>query len=500
MADKEPTVIVRTAKKKGRTVKTRAGAPPPRPDPAPELPEDGAEGRDAWGSKIGFIFAAIGSAIGLGSIVRFPFITAENGGAAFVLIYAGIMLLVGVPMMMSEFALGRRAQRNPVGVFKVLRDKDNTKWRIAGFWYLFVTLVIMVWYTPLVGWVLRYIFASITGSYFGDPVAYFAEIQEGPDALLWTFLVLALVALVVARGISGGIEKINLIMIPSIFAIIVGLVVYAATLAGGSSGYSFYLEPDWGDVSGSTIKAAVAQAFFSLSLGSGAMIVYASYLGRKENLASNALTISVSTLGFAFLAGLMVFPMLSAFGLLEGAAGGIGLIFGPLPAAFASMGQPLGNIVGSIFFLGTFFAAFTSAIALVEPATSYLKDEWHLDRKRATILVCEVIMGLAILAALDSAFLNLAAGNGTDLGVLVGGIFVALFVGTVLKGLTRDEMDTAERGPRVGRVVYPLVRFVLPLVLVVMAAIALFGNPAVAGLEASDGFIDDVRNFLNGGP
>ncbi|MDX1610913.1 MAG: sodium-dependent transporter [Candidatus Thermoplasmatota archaeon] len=456
----------------------------------------GDEERGEWGSKLGFIFAAIGSAIGFGSLARFPFVTADNGGAAFVLIYAGIMLVVGVPMMMAEFAIGRASRRNPVGAFAKLRDKAKSKWRAAGFFYLALTVWLLSWYAVTVGWVLRYVFSSTTGSYFADPTTYFANIQEGPAALLFTVIVAVLTFLVVGRGIEGGIEKLNLVMIPSIFVILVGLTIYAATLDGVGAGYEFYLSPDWGEVSAGTIKAAVAQAFFSLSLGSGAMLVYASYIGKQENLASNALTISVSTLGFAFLAGLLVFPLLAGFDLLGSAQPGIGLIFGPLPAAFASLGAPLGQVVGTTFFVATFFAAFTSAVALLEPSVSYLCDEFEIPRRKATFLMAEIVIGLAILPSLSTRFLNLEAGSGTDVLILLGGVLVALFIGLHMKDRAREEMDAGEGRLFIGRWVNPVVRYAMPVLLGVLTLVALFGNPEILGLEASEGFVHELAAWF----
>lgn len=449
--------------------------------------------RAQWNSRMGFVLSAIGSAVGFGSIARFPMNAANNGGAAFVLLYAGIMLLVGIPLMIAEFSLGRSAQRNTVGTFVTLQNNARTRWRHAGLLYVLVAAFFLSWYAAVSGWVLRYAFASPTGAYFSAPGAYFLEASEGPDALFWHFGVMLLTLAAVTGKISKGIEKLNLVLMPTLFVSIVGLAIYAATLDGASAGYTFYLQPEFGALTLGVVIAAVGQAFFSLSLGQGAMMTYASYLPRDQSLASNALVIAGSTLVFALTCGFMIFPMLSAFGLLGTEQAGLGLIFGPLSLAFASMGSPTGQIVGTLFFSVTFFAAFTSAVSLTEPAIAYVTEEWRAPRWKSALLVVLVIYSAGIPVALSTDLLNLEGGKITDVAVILGGLLIALYVGWVApRRLSRERMDSGE-GLRLARFAFPIVRWVMPAVLVALLVFAILGTPcALSGGAAGPGLLDEL--------
>jgi neurotransmitter:Na+ symporter, NSS family len=452
------------------------------------------EPRAQWNTRIGFVLAAMGSAIGFGSIARFPMNAANNGGAAFILLYAVIMLLVGVPMMISEFSLGRTAQSNTVGTFQKLTGNPKTGWRAAGMFYWILAAFFLSWYAVIAGWVFRYVFASATGAYFDDPGAYFASAQEGPQALFWMAAVMGFTLLAMLSVISKGIERLNLVMMPALFVIVVGLVIYAATLDNVAAGYEFYLKPQWNAVTLGVVTAAVGQAFFSLSLGQGAMMTYASYLPKSASLARNSLMISISTLTFAFISGLLIFPLLSSFNLLDTGQAGLGLIFGPLTQAFSSMGSPLGNIVGTLFFLGTFFAGFTSAVSLVEPAISYVTEAHKVSRKRAAVLICLAIYTAGIAVAFSVKLLDFEGGVLTDVAVIIGVLLIALYVGWFSpKAKARARLDSGDEGPRLGWYVYPLVRYVMPVVLSVLLFFALMGTPCfLSGGGASEGLVELV--------
>lgn len=443
------------------------------------------EQRGQFGTRIGFILAAIGSAVGFGSIARFPMNAANNGGAMFLLMYLFIMLLFGIPIMIAELSMGRTAQRNTVGAFRVLTGKTRPKWMGVGFLYFLVAAFILSYYSILSGWTLRYFFGSMTGAYFNDPDAYLTATQEGPWALIWHAVVMVLTAVVLTGTVSKGIEKVNLVMMPALFLIIVGLAVYAATLPNVAAGYEFYLQPDLTAFTLPVMAAAVGQAFFSLSLGQGAMMTYASYLPKRTSLATNASIISLSTLCFAVTCGFLIFPLLSTFGLLSGERAGLGLIFGPLAQAFAEMGQPLGNIIGALFFLATFFASFTSAVSLAEPAISYAIEEHKLDRRRASILICALIYIAGIAVAFNSNLLDLEGGALTDFFVILGGFTIALYVGwfsPVAQAIAR--MDEGE-GVKLGRFVRPLMQWVMPLVLGVLLLFSITGTPCFLSGDAN---------------
>ena len=469
-ASKEPA----TARKAGRT--------------APGKPEE----RGAFGSRLGFILAAIGSAVGFGSIARFPMNAANNGGAMFLVTYALIMLLIGIPLMIAEFSLGRTAQKNTVAAFPVLTGEPRTRWRGAGVLFFLLAAFVLSYYAILSGWTLRYFFASLTGAYFDDQSTFLTETTEGPIALGWHAIVLILTALVLMTTISKGIEKVNLVMMPLLYAIIIGLAIYAATLPNVGAGYRFYLDPSADAFTLPVISAAVGQAFFSLSLAQGAMMIYSSYLPRTSSLASNATMISGATLTFATMCGFMIFPLLATFGLLTGETAGLALIFGPLAQAFAQMGQPTGQIVGSFFFLATFFASFTSALSLAEPAVAYVVERYRIDRRRAAILVCALIYIAGIAVAFDQALLDLEGGVLTDVFIITGGLLIALFVGWYTpKDVAIARMDESDKGWRFGRFVYPIMRYVMPVILGVLLVFAILGTPCfLSGGSESIGLVE----------
>ncbi len=468
-------------------------------------PEESTE-RMQWASRVGFILAAMGSAVGFGSLARFPMNVANNGGAVFVVLYAIIMVLVGIPMLMAEFSLGRSSQQNTVGTFKHQTNNPRTKWRIAGWFWFIVPTLLLAWYAVVSGWMLRLAFASIAGTYFDDPGVYIANMVDGPGALLWALVVLALTGAVVVFGIAKGIERLNLVLMPTLFAMVIGLAIYAIFLPDSGPGYTFYMQPDFGDIDMSTIIAAVGQAFFSLSLAMGAILIYSSYLSKKSSLAENAIWVSGSTLVFAIISGFMIFPMLSAFGQLEAAEGeaGIGLILGPLTQAFANMsvdfGLAVGMAVGAIFFLAVFFASFTSAVSLSEPAIAYIVEERGVDRKRAVMIVMLVIFSAGIVAALHEPLLDFISGALTDVQVIIGGLILATFVGLKLaKRQAREQMDECESGLRLSWYAYPLVKFVMPAVLVVLLFFSVIGTPCgLTGGEPGLGVIEQISAFTGG--
>lgn len=448
--------------------------------------------RAQWATGIGFILAAMGAAIGFGSISRFPMNVANNGGAAFLLLYGIIMLVVGIPMLIAEFSIGRDAQSNTVGAFRKLTDNPRTKWRVAGVLFFLIGAYFMSWYSVAAGWVLRYIFASASGAYFDQPGGYLFDVVEGPDALFWHAMVMILTTIIVVGNIAKGIERLNLVLMPILFTMIIGLVIYAATLPGGAAGYEFYLKPDFSRLSVPVFSAAVGQAFFSLGVGIGSMMIYASYLPRRASLAKNAAIISVSTLIFATICGLMIFPMLSSFGLLGSGAAGFDLIFGPLAQAFASLGMPWGPIVGTLFFSATFFAAFTSAVALTEPAIAYVTEEHGVDRRRAAILVCALVYVFGIFAALSSSLLALEGGAITDMLVILGGLLIALYVGWWSPAAkARARMDESDEGWKLSAFVYPIVKYAMPVILGVLLVFTILGTPCgLSGGAAAGGLVD----------
>jgi neurotransmitter:Na+ symporter, NSS family len=464
------------------------------------------EERQQWGSRIGFILAAMGSAVGFGSLARFPMNVANEGGAVFVVLYAFIMLLVGIPMILSEFSLGRSSQANTVETFSRQTGNPRTKWRIAGHFWWIVPSLLLAWYAIVSGWMLRLAFESMTGAYFDDPGLHIANMIEGPAALIWALVVLALTGSVVVFGIAKGIERLNLVLMPTLFLMVIGLAVYALFLPNSGPGYTFYLQPDFGAVNLGTITAAVGQAFFSLSLAMGAILIYASYLPKKSSLAENAFWVAGSTLVFATICGFMIFPMLASFGMLDEARGtaGIGLILGPLTQVFAQMGTDfglgVGIAVGTIFFLAVFFASFTSAVSLTEPAIAYFAEDRGLGRTRAVLLVVLVIFTAGILVAFNEVLLDFISGPITDVQVIIGGLILAIFVGyKIKKPQAISQMDECEKGLRLSWYAYPLVKFVMPIVLSILLFFSVMGSPCLLTDGAPGyGVIEEISRFMGG--
>jgi len=338
--------------------------------------------RETWATRVGFIIAAVGSAVGLGNVWQFPFQTGANGGAAFIVVYLAAVFLIGFPAMLAEFVIGRRAERNPIDAFARLGHRD---WRVVGAIGTISAFWILSFYSVVGGWVIRYIVGSATGAYFSGSEAYFGAISAGPEAIGLHALFMALTVGVVAFGVTDGIERSTKLMVPSIVVLLGGLAIWAATLDGGGAGYAYYLSPDIDTLVaniGSILPAAVGQAFFTLSLGMGAMLTYASYLGRDDSLPADGATIVVLNTFVGLLAGLVVFPILFSLGIDPG-SGGLGAAFITLAGAFAQL--PAGRLLGVVFFVVLLLAALSSAISLLEVVTAYLVD--NTDRSRSTLAV-----------------------------------------------------------------------------------------------------------------
>ncbi len=395
-------------------------------------------GREQWQSRIGFIAAAAGSAIGLGNIWRFPFITGRYGGGAFVLLYILILIFVGYPVMNSELLLGRKTQRAAVGAFKTLAP--GTPWVLVGYMGVLAGFVILSYYSVVAGWALAYMFKS--GTYMAAdavPGDIFVGLITNPGAILFYHTVFMLFCIgIVAGGIEKGIERWSLILMPALFILLIILIIRSVTLPGAGAGISFYLKPDLANFSGEGFLAALGQVFFSLSLGMGCMITYGSYLSKKEDIPLDAKYIVASDTSIALLAGFVIFPAVFAFGLEPGA--GPGLTFITIPAVLAKMG-PSGHLFGFMFFTLLMIAALTSAISLLEVATAYFIDEMKFNRKKATSIMGLLIWLLGILPALGySKLSHILPIKGMDMldsfdfvanniMLPLGGMLTAIFIG-----------------------------------------------------------------------
>ena len=353
--------------------------------------------RGNWSSQFGFIAAAAGSAVGLGNIWKFPYITGLYGGAAFVLVYLLFVILVCVPIMNSELLVGRKSRKNALGAFKELAPKSS--WWIVGLMGIIAGFVILSYYSVIAGWATAYIFKS--GAYMAagaDPADVFVSFITAPlTPIIWHAIFMLMCIWIVVAGIEKGIEKYSKILMPVLVLLLLVLIIRSVTLPGAGAGLSFYLKPDFSKLSAEGILAALGQAFFSLSLGMGCMITYGSYLKKDQDIPSNSYWIAGADTGIALLAGLAIFPAVFAFGLEPGA--GPGLTFITVPAVFASMGA-IGHFFGILFFILLTVAAITSAISLLEVVCAYFIDEKKWNRKKAAWIMGIIIFLLGIPSSL----------------------------------------------------------------------------------------------------
>jgi NSS family neurotransmitter:Na+ symporter len=415
-----------------------------------ETPTTAEVGREAWNSRLGFVLAAVGSAVGLGNMWRFPYATAEHGGAAFVLLYIVMTFLVGIPVMIAEFGIGRSTRSSPIGA---LRKAGGPAWVPLGYLFVATGFLILAYYSVIAGWVTRYALDAILSPFPADAAVYFTEISTGGGAILFHLVFMGATIAIVAGGVSKGIERVSIVMMPVLFLIVVGLAIWASRLSGASAGYSYYLAPSIEELTSlETLAAAASQAFFSLSLGMGAMLTYSSYLQRAANLPREASIISFSDFGVAFVAGLVVFPVIFALGLQEDVgASTVGALFISLPGAFQAMGAA-GRAIGLLFFVALFIGAITSAISLLEVVVASVIDEWKLPRRKAAIAGGVLIALLGILPAMNINVLGAMDAFASEVFLPLGGLFIAILVGWKMS----DRLDAFAEGAS------PALRALLP--------------------------------------
>ncbi|MBP1921482.1 NSS family neurotransmitter:Na+ symporter [Halorubrum alkaliphilum] len=400
--------------------------------------------RETWATRVGFILAAVGSAVGLGNIWRFPFITGQEGGSAFLLVYLAFIALIGFPALLVEFVVGRRTELNPVGA---LQELGSGAWRYVGYLFVATGFIILSYYSVVAGWFLRYTVIGVTDGYAAgaaDPEAaeaLFGSVATGLDSLLFHALFMVLVVAIIAAGIRSGIEVAVKVMVPAIIVLLIGLAAYGFTLDASAEAYAYYLSPDFGVIAEnwtSILPAAAGQAFFTLSLGMGVMITYASYLGEDRNLAEDAGIIVGLDTAIAVIVGFVVFPFLFAAGLTPG-DGGAGEIFVSLTAAFAEI--PAGRVIGTVFFAMVGIAALSSAISILEVLASYLMDEFGVDRVPAAAGLGVAVFVLGVPVTVDLVFLDLLDLFADSILLVLGALLLALFVGWVASDAAREELE-----------------------------------------------------------
>ncbi len=401
--------------------------------------------RAHWSSTFGFIMAAAGSAVGLGNLWKFPYLVGQNGGSAFIVIYAILLVFIGVPLVIAEITIGRFGQLNPVGSYGLISPR--LKW--VGAMGLVTGFILLSFYPVVGGWILYYLYHSFVA--FGENPDYakiFTEYTSDPYWPCITLLIFSLMNyIIVALGVEKGIEKYSKIMMPALLVILIVVAIRTITLKNGLEGMRFIFQPDFTKVTGKTILDAVGQVFFSLSLGMGALMTYGSYLSKKDNLFKSSISIPFIDTIVALLATVAIMPAVFAFGFKPTA--GPALIFITLPAVFDQM--PMGSFISIIFFTLMLFAALTSSISMLEGLVSYITDKRHLNRFWATTLVSVVIFLLGIPCALSFGKLsNITIFSGKSIfdsmdflasNILLpfGGIMLAICVGWIWDGGLRYE-------------------------------------------------------------
>lgn len=415
--------------------------------------------RGGFSSRIGFIAAAAGSAVGLGNIWQFPYIAGQNGGAAFLLIYIIWIFLLGMPVMVAEIALGRSAQSNPYGAYKKWGGKA---WGLVGLFGILCAVMILSFYNVVAGWAFGYFLETTVGGLLSkqDFGTHFSDyVTDVSDNFWYSMGFMAITAFIVVLGVKKGIESSAKIMMPALFLILVGIIIYGLSLPNAMEGVRFYLFPDFSLINGATVYSALGQAFFSLSLGLGGLITYGSYLSRKENIVKSAVLVSITDTSVAFLAGLMIFPLVFSQG--QSPAEGPGLVFVALPGIFQTMGPILGVVIGAAFFLLLCFAALTSTISLLEIPVAFLMDEKKWSRRKSVLIMTIFIFVIGIPSILGfgavESFTEMAFYEGrvksfmdiiTDIfsviGLPLGGLLLSIFVSTTWK--TRNLSDEIAHG------------------------------------------------------
>ncbi len=439
-----------------------------------------------WSSRMAFILAATGSAVGLGNIWKFPYITGENGGGAFVLVYLLCVLLIGIPIMMAEVLIGRRGRQSPINTMRTLAHEESQHgiWQMIGWSGMIAGFLIISFYSVIAGWALAYVFRTAAGLFTGvtadGAASIFSALVSDPERLLaWHTVFMVMTMVVVSRGVRSGLEKAVRILMPLLFLLLLLLVGYAMNSGKFAEGLAFLFTPDFSALSAGAVLTAMGHAFFTLSLGMGAIMAYGSYLPKSVSIAKTSLMIALMDTAVALLAGMAIFPLVFANGLEPGA--GPGLIFQTLPLAFGHMAG--GTLFGTLFFLLLTFAAWTSAISIIEPAVAWLVENRRVNRiKSATIIgVAAWLMGIVtIMSFNDWAFEFSFAGETKSSGLFdvldiltanimlpLGGLAMAIFAGWYMsERSTADELDIGEgllyQGWRF------LVRFVAPFAVIMV--------------------------------
>ena len=444
--------------------------------------------RDNFGSRFGALVAMAGSAVGLGNLWRFPYLVGENGGAAFIIVYIELSFVICLPIFVSEFIVGRRSQENAYAAFRDL--SGGSRWRWIGLLTVVIPMIVLSYYSVIGGWSVEYLLKSLTFSFTS------AESQSAISTMFvdfvsnpWIPLIghtafLAVTALIVVVGIKDGIEKFSKVMMPLLFFIVLAIAIYSITLPDAGKGVEYLFKPDFSKIDAKVCAAALGQAFFSLSLGFGTILTYASYVDKKENILFQSTATAVSDLMFALIAGLAIMPAVFAFGIDP--QSGPGLVFETLPYVFGKM--PAGGVIAILFFMALLVAALTSSISMLEVAVAYLIEEKKLSRPAACAILfalcwivgalCSLSFGpLSNLRICGSTIFDFFDSLSSNVLMTLGSLFTVLFVGWRLK--KTDIYDEFTNGGSISTnvkifgVLWFLIRYICPVAIAVIFVLGL---------------------------
>ena len=446
------------------------------------------EKRAGFGSRFGALVAMAGSAVGLGNLWRFPFLVGENGGAAFIIIYILLSFVICLPIFVSEFVVGRRSQENAYAAFRDL--SGGSHWRWIGLLTVIIPMIVLSYYSVIGGWSVEYLFKSLCfdftlGESQADVSMIFSDFVSNPwIPLIGHTAFLLVTALIVVVGIKDGIEKFSKVMMPLLFVIVLGIALYSLTLPGSSKGIDYLFKPDFSKIDAKVCAAALGQAFFSLSLGFGTILTYASYVDKKENIMFQSVATASFDLMFALIAGMAIMPAVFAFGIDP--QSGPGLVFETLPYVFGKM--PAGGLIAILFFLALLVAALTSSISMLEVAVAYLIEEKKLSRPMACAIlfvICWIVGALCSLSfgplsevhLCDLTIFDFFDNLSSNILMTLGSLFTVLFVGWRLK--KTDIYDEFTNGGslsanvRVFGVLWFLIRYICPLAISIIFILGL---------------------------
>lgn len=434
-----------------------------------------AAGGAHWSSRFAFLMASVGFAVGLGNIWRFPYITGENGGGAFVIIYLACAVGIGVPILMAELLIGRRGQGMPTAAMAAVarESKRSESWRVVGAMGLLAAYTIEIVYAGVVGWVLWYLYKAVTTGFAGFDAgmaesAFAGVLQDNVGMLFWTLVGLAITGLIIYSGVKDGIERAVSVMMPLMFLLLLSLAVYNYFAGGFSEAIAWLFTPDFSKIGPATVLAAIGQAFFSIGVAMAGMMTYGSYLPRSISITHSVIIIVLADTLVALLAGLVIFPAVFNNGLDP--AAGAGLIFQTLPVAFAQM--PGGYVFSVLFFLMLSVAGITSMVGLVESVNAWAEGRFNIPRHRSATIVVGSVAVLSVVSLMSYNVMGDMSMGGRNFNDIMdyfsnqvllplGGLLIAVFAGWVMsREATRDELTSL--GPSGYAVWHFMIRFVVP--------------------------------------